>query len=210
MLSQARSTHVLRPARGSATGGIRRSILGMAVALMAGGCVAPSTLDLASPSIQTQASAVCTPANARLEARFGWDAVQNFSGQTVYPESVELDARASGLELVKSGFIRWIESSTVGGVGAYDGTFDGESTLRLLPGETAVVDVVLRSTGIIDIATTPGLVVHGRRADGTAVSAHTCWTLAVAPPSVDCGSGPEGHMPFDPATEYLNGVCSTN
>lgn len=96
---------------------------------------------------------------------------------------------------------------TTGGVGAFDGTFEGKPEIVLEPGEVGLIDVVLRADNPDDITVAHGLVIGGTRRDGSQVWAHTCWTLAVAPPEMDC-SKPGGGEAFDADYDYMESVCS--
>lgn len=142
-----------------------------------------------------------------MEARFGWDGVKNYSDQTITLNAIELDARSADIELVRAGFFFQPAEGMTGGVGPYDGTFDGVPELRLEPGQMALIDVVLRSTRTDAITAAYGLVVRGTRDDGAPVSSHGCWTMAVAPAGMEC-SKPEGGEAFDPGADYLNDVCT--
>lgn len=142
-----------------------------------------------------------------MEARFGWDGVKNYSDEPITLNSVGVDDRSDGIELVRFGFFFQPTEGTTGGVGPYDGTFDGEPELRLEPGQVALIDVVLRNTNPDDITVAYGLLIHGTRHDGTTVTSHSCWSLAVAPPGIDC-SKPEGGEAFDTGADYLDDVCT--
>lgn len=91
----------------------------------------------------------------------------------------------------------------MGGVDKYEGTFDGLPEVTVAPGQIAIIDIVLRTSGD-DYATVYGLVVEGHRADGAAVSAHTCWALRVAPPPLACAD-PESDSPD---MKYLDTACT--
>lgn len=182
--------------------------VGIALLSLLAGCTGvDSNGGLATSAAETTSSSICSPANSRLEARFGWDGVKNYSEQDITLRSVTLDEQSRDIEIVRSGFIAPSTGGTTGGVGPYDGTFAGAGSLVLTPGRTAVVDVVLRSLDPHVITVAYGLVVEGIRADGRLVRAHTCWALAVAPSPMSC-SDRNGDETYDPRQSYMQQVCT--
>lgn len=184
--------------RAAATASVFLLVAGCAP-LLSGGLVGSSDGSL---------GASCGPANSDGEARLAFHGVQNTSKQAITLTSATLD-RSEHTALTRSGFILVDGPGTYGSVGPYDGAFDGVPELTLQPGQSAIVDAVLRTTSSTDMAIAWGMVVNGFREDGKRIRVHTCSALVAAPAALACFNEDDDEDTYEIDYDYLSSVCTT-